>query len=76
MKLFDIPYLPTHDNMWVLVIPGEGERHFVSRDIAIKVAAAYARKVTLTTSKRGLICLEGADEHWRLFDGDLKPVRQ
>jgi hypothetical protein len=74
MSLFVVPFAPNSSKGWEISIPGDGFETFASREQALKFATKLAQDVPSDGTKTGYLCIEGADQRWRLFDRKFKPI--
>lgn len=74
LRLFEIPFDSDPSGEWIVPVFGDGERRFASRDKALAFALALANEDRKRGHGDSLVCVQGADDQWRLFTPDLLPA--
>jgi hypothetical protein len=74
MEIFYIPFNPDSSHGWTVPVPRDGEKRFVSRVDALTFACELATEESVDIGNRSYLCVEGGDQHWRLFTSNLMPV--
>jgi hypothetical protein len=75
VEIIEIPFEPDAAKEWSVHIPGDGFKHFSSRDEAIAFAFKLVNSEKLA-QREGFVCIEGGDGHWRVFTSDQLPAKR
>jgi hypothetical protein len=74
MKIVDIAYSPDAAGEWEVSDPADGTAGFANRELAMVEAMKLAKRQARKGADPYMVCVEGADGKWRLFDENMQPV--